>query len=323
MRAGAGKVRVREHRSRPSGAQSNPQFRNNAGSNWRFPSSGEPALSAPDPVILWWTLLSAAAVMNMAAWAGAFIGLRRRRTVMHPWAFDVRQRLAFLSAIYVLGCAFRSFLPMVDVPRICLADPVFASIAVGRSVATFAELCFAAQWALLLREAALFADARPALLASRLLLPMIALAELSSWHAVLTTNYFSHLVENSLWTLAAFIVLVSFASLWTKLPAAHRRWFAAFALGALAYIGFMLTVDLPMYYQRWQADALSGQTYLSLSEGAAQILDRCTVERTWAAWRAEVAWLTLYFTVAVWSSIALMHYPALLSNERKGQATAG
>jgi hypothetical protein len=31
--------------------------------------------------------------------------------------------------------------------------------------------------------------------------------------------------------------------------------------------------------------------------------------REWSAWRHDVAWLSLYFTVAVWISIALVHAP--------------
>ena len=61
--------------------------------------------------------------------------------------------MLLLSAVYVLGCGFRSVLPMVDVPRICLHDTWISRIVVGRSIATVAELAFVAQWALLMREA--------------------------------------------------------------------------------------------------------------------------------------------------------------------------
>jgi hypothetical protein len=47
------------------------------------------------------------------------------------------------------------------------------------------------------------------------------------------------------------------------------------------------------------------------------VLRRCTVTREWAAWRQDVPWLTLYFTVAVWISIALAHLPAFA---RAGEA---
>jgi len=62
--------------------------------------------------------------------------------------------LLLLCAIYVFGCAFRSVLPRADVQRICLFDTWLSSVLIGRSVATLAELCFALQWAIVLRELA-------------------------------------------------------------------------------------------------------------------------------------------------------------------------
>ena len=56
--------------------------------------------------------------------------------------------MLLLCAGYVFGCAFRSVLPRADVQRICLFDTWLSSVVIGRSVATVAELCFAAQWAI-------------------------------------------------------------------------------------------------------------------------------------------------------------------------------
>ena len=60
--------------------------------------------------------------------------------------------MLLLCAAYVFGCAFRSFLPRADVQRICLFDTWLSSVVVGRSVATLAEICFAAQWAIVLHQ---------------------------------------------------------------------------------------------------------------------------------------------------------------------------
>jgi len=79
--------------------------------------------------------------------------LGRRRTQLPANAYATRRLLLWLAAVYVLGCGFRSALPMIDVPRFCLHDTWASYIVVGRSVATVAELAFAVQWALLLREA--------------------------------------------------------------------------------------------------------------------------------------------------------------------------
>jgi len=36
---------------------------------------------------------------------------------------------------------------------------------------------------------------------------------------------------------------------------------------------------------------------------------RWVVSHRWEDWKSEVAWMTLYFSVAVWLSIALVHAP--------------
>src|SRR5207342_3643271 len=142
----------------------------------------------------------------------------------------LRQQLLWLSAIYVLGCAFRSLLPMSDVPRMCLHDTWISRIFVGRSVATVAELCFAAQWGLFLRDAASKTGDRFALLVSQAIVPLIVIAEVCSWSAVLTTNYLLHAVENSLWTLAATLALCALLSLRSRLDTAGRRIIAVAAI---------------------------------------------------------------------------------------------
>jgi hypothetical protein len=84
-----------------------------------------------------------AGAVNIAFWGYAwqYVGAERRV-------------LFWLAGIYVLGCAFRSFLPMIDVPRLCLHHTPVSRIFIGRSVATVAEFAFAAKWAVLLHETA-------------------------------------------------------------------------------------------------------------------------------------------------------------------------
>lgn len=127
---------------------------------------------------------------------------------------------------------------------------------------------------------------------------------------MLTTNYLLHAVENSLWTLAAVLAIASFASLRARFGEWHRPILVAAIVCGAGYVAFMTIVDVPMYLARWQADVAAGHQLLPLSEGVREVLRRCTVNRDWAAWRMDAAWLTLYFTFAVWSSIALAHVPA-------------
>jgi hypothetical protein len=205
----------------------------------------------------------------------------------------------------VLGCGFRSVLPMIDVPRLCLHDTWVSYIVVGRSVATVAELAFVVQWALLLREAG-------ARRASRAVVPLVVVAEILSWLAVLTTNNLFHAGENSVWTLTAGLAVAFLVSRWRLVDDRGKRVIAAAIACAAAYIAFMVTVDIPMYLARWQP----GREYLSLGEGMREILQRCVVDRDWAKWREDALWLTLYFTVAVWISVALPLVPSLKGKSR-------
>jgi hypothetical protein len=41
------------------------------------------------------------------------------------------------------------------------------------------------------------------------------------------------------------------------------------------------------------------------------------VTSDWQAWREDVPWMTLYFTVAVWFSIAIPHVPIWSGKEGK------
>ena len=260
---------------------------------------------------IWWSILCAAAVLNAALWILSARAIIRPDPQLAAPDYVLRRKLLWLSAVYVLGCAFRSLLPMSDIPRLCLLDTWISRIFVGRSVATIAELCFAAQWALLLRHAATTTGDRFAMLVSRTLLPLIAIAEVSSWGAVLTTNYLLHAIENSLWTLAAALILIAIALLRASLDAAGKRFATAAIVCSAVYIAYMVSADVPMWVGRWQAEPGGLHAGIAVVDGLRTTLQRCVVSREWAAWRDDVPWLSLYFTVAVWISIGLAHVPPL------------
>src|SRR5262249_33161271 len=223
----------------------------------------------------WWLALCAAALVGPALWA-----LSARR--MAPDAPASRRWILRLSGLYVLGCAFGSIFPMIDAPRLCLFDNAISRIAVGRTIATVAELAFALQWALLLREAE--STSRVAAFASRAIVPVIALAEVFSWSAVLTSNYLFHAVENSLWTLAAAFGLATFLSLRPRADAPNTRLLDAACVSALIYIAYMTIADVPMYVHRWLA---AGGATVPLDEGLRTLVERCVVRREWSAWRDD------------------------------------
>jgi len=249
--------------------------------------------------LLWWRFLCIAALVNAAAWGFTAWGFAPDAGVE-----STRLALLWLSAVYVAGCAFRSVLPMVDVPRYSLHDTPISRIFVGRSVATVAELAFVAQWALLMHEAG-------AVRAAYAVVAVIVVAEGLSWMAVLTRNDFFHAAENALWAVAAALAAAFLASRWSHQGPVGQNVILAALVSAAAYIVFMAAYVVPMYLRRWRAEGRNEGAYLRVDDGMRQVLARNTVERDWAHWQQDAAWLTPYFTICVWMSIALVFVPSL------------
>lgn len=272
-------------------------------------------------VISWWSFLCTAAAVNVVAWTVSAVVFYRRRDVNMDKAYSVRRWQLALSAVYVFGCAFRSAFPVFDIPRICLFDSWISSVLIGRSVATVAELCFVGQWALLLGAASRATGSTLARASSRAIVPLIAVAEICSWYSVLTTSNLGHIAEESIWGSCAAMSVASMTAMWPRCSGAMRRLLIACGAVGLVYVGFMFLVDVPMYWSRWLADEASGRQYLSIAQGIADVSRRWIVSRSWRDWQHEVAWMTLYFTVAVWFSISLIHAP--LGNARQNAFARG
>jgi hypothetical protein len=271
-------------------------------------SSQSPARSVSpawsNPVAWWWSLLTLVSGVNIAVWFWLYRTLQDPPvgSLGHPPGIEL---MLVLCAAYVFGCAFRSFLPRADVQRICLFDTWLSSVTIGRSVATVAEVCFVAQWAMVLHQLGTMTGADTALLAAWVIVPLIVIAECFSWHAVLTRNYLCHAVENSLWAVAFFIVGIGLCRLLPELTGVVRVALAVAIVGTAGYLAFLVTIDVPMYLTRWRADVANGSRPLRPLDGLRDASVRWIVTRDMAEWRDEIPWMTLYFSAAVWASLAL------------------
>ena len=251
----------------------------------------------------WIWFLWAISLLNVAIWLRTAVALQRERALQGPERRDYRRRQLILSALFVGGCAFRSIFPRADVQRICLYDNWLSVVLVGRAVATVAELAFMSQWALLLGESAGPGQRDLAKIISRVLVPLIAVAEICSWYAVLSTNYLGNAIEQSIWTFTSALVVIG---LLARERGARQR-FVGIATALIgAYIVFMSTVDVPMYLRRWRADEQSKRPYLTFVEGVRDAGFHRVVTRDWEPWREEVPWMSLYFSTGVWVSLWLI-----------------
>ncbi len=261
-------------------------------------------------VFSWWLFLCGVASLNIVAWLFSAALLKRRQTGLSGDIYAARRQQLLLSGVYVFGCAFRSVLPVYDVPRLSLFDVWLSSAIVGRSVATVAELWFAAQWALMMRETARASGSVVANIVSRALVPLIAVAESFSWYSVLTTSNLGHVFEESIWGLSAALVVLCMVMVRPRCTLVRRPVLIAWCVAGLAYVSFMFLVDVPMYWARWIADEASGRHYLSITQGVLDASMRRVVSYAWEDWKSEVAWMSLYFSTGVWISISLIHAPA-------------
>jgi hypothetical protein len=106
---------------------------------------------------------------------------------------------------------------------------------------------------------------------------------------VLTRNYLGNAIENSLWAVAFFIVGVGLCRLLPEFHGAVRVVLAVAIAGIAGFLAFLMTIDVPMYLKRWRTGDADGDKRLTPREGL----------------RDEIAWMSLYFSLAVWSSLVL------------------
>jgi hypothetical protein len=262
------------------------------------------SLAWSNPLAWWWGLLTVVSGANIAVWFRLYRQLQEQPTAGLGSTSGIELML-LLCAAYVFGCAFRSFLPRADVQRICLFDTWLSSVVVGRSVATVAETCFVVQWAIILHQLGAMTGADTTLSAAWVIVPLILIAECFSWYAVLTTNYLGNAIENSIWAVAFFVVGIGLCRLLPEFDGPVRVLIAVTIIGIAGYLAFLMTIDVPMYLARWRAKVADGSRFMRPLEGLRDVSTRWIVTHDLAEWKDEIAWMSLYFSAAVWVSLAL------------------
>ena len=252
-------------------------------------------------VLSWWAAMCVLAALNVGLWItlwqlGPVDGLHGGLQLM-------------LSGVYVLVCAYRSVLPRVDLERLVVVDTPWSSIFLGRTAATVAEICFALQLGLAVHELGGHAGMPWVQQAAWAIPVFMVVAQTFCWHSVLTLNHITQAVESMLWAagftwMAALLVVVALGS---------SGWVQSLAMVGIlcsaAFVAYVAGVDAPMYWRRYHQGRARGQVYMRLDHGARDAWQRRVRSGSWAAWRADALWLTPYFSVGVWISMALVWVP--------------
>jgi hypothetical protein len=169
-----------------------------------------------------------------------------------------------------------------------------------------AELCFAGQCALLIAKLAALTGKPSLEVIGWSIVPLILLAQVCCWYAVISLNHLGHAIEEILWAAMVFLVTLSLGLAWGHMGADIR---ILSGIGMVACAGatlIMLAVDVPMYLARWRRGRSSGIRYLSAMEGVRDALRRRQVAHRWDEWKPEILWMSLYFSAGVWLSFCLV-----------------
>ena len=265
-------------------------------------------------VMTWWTCLTAIAIFNICLLIFSRWLLHKKLPDFSLVLKRIRNWQFRLSAVYVLGCGFRSVVPREDVDRTVLLDSWISSIAIGRSVATIAELCFVAQWAWLLYEIGKHTGNKTILTLSKLLVPIIFVAEIFSWYACITTNYLGTAIEESLWALAASLLVIGLVLALPHYFGKQLTFLKMAIVAGVGYVVYMVTVDVPTYVLNWMAGETSGKEYSTIKQGLWEVVNLRIHSHAYEDWKYAMIWMTLYFSVAVWMSLYMINSPRMDEN---------
>src|ERR1035438_1215103 len=241
------------------------------------------SLAWSNPLAWWWGVLTLVSGANIAVWFLLYRQLHEQ-PAGNPGSTSGIELMLLLCAAYVFGCAFRSFLPRADVQRICLFDTWLSSVIVGRSVATVAEICFAAQWAIILHQLGTMTGSDTTLNAAWVIVPLILIAECFSWYAVLTTHYLGNAIENSIWAVAFFVIGIGLCRLLPEFDGLVRVVLVGAITGIAGYLAFLMPFAVPMYLSGWRAETADGSKRLGPLEGLRDVSRRWVVTHDFAEW---------------------------------------
>lgn len=247
---------------------------------------------------IWWKFLCITAVINILVWLTAI------------WLHSDMQSFSYsqpiLSGIYVMVCAFRSFYPRIDLERYCLFDTPLSSIALGRTCATIAEICFSIQCALLIYDLGVLLNSPVITTIAYTIVPIIVLAQVFCWYAALTLNHIWHGIEESAWVIMVLLAAGCFLTGFTLLDGVYKILMSIGLISCLGSAYIMLFIDIPMYFSRQENNSKSGIKYLTIKDGIQDALSRRVQTSDWEVWKKEAVWITSYFTFGVWLSIGMV-----------------
>ena len=275
----------------------------------------------------WWLSLSTISIINILFFSYYICSLKNIPTI-HIY-------LILLAFTYTIVCAIRSVWLRKDVAQTCFFDSKISTPLVGRTLATIAEICYVLLILIVLtnitKDISKITNKKyyHTLLTLKIILPIIIIAEIFSWLGCITKYYLWNAAEESLWMISGIILITISATLYLSLKTISPNnktkslslFLTVFLFFTIIFVLFMITIDIPMYYNRWKKTdgnndgIVSWKEFINdfknknnkLSLQSLLNLNSCKkISKDFTVWKEEIPWFTGYFTLGVWSSIAIV-----------------
>jgi len=212
--------------------------------------------------------------------------------------------------VYVLVTSYRAAFPRDVLYKTCFVeiDSIFFSPIADRVLAAIAELCFALQQVYWTHDIANQLRVKLALPGvenvAQCVCYVILFAQCLCFCGVFTSYPLFHALENSLWGVCAFLVVLDSSSFYyhmrPKLDADIKAFLKLTIVVCIVFMSFLVTHDIPIWLNMtWDLTVVTPPQV-----GFANSLV-CKFTQDFNDWKHNVAWLILYNSVALWTSMYL------------------
>jgi len=245
-----------------------------------------------------------------------------------------QKTMRLLAGPFVLVCAWRAAFPNIYASRVTWYDSMLCSIFISRMMATVAEVCWVTQICMALSHVdhglrialptQLSSLHRYTQVVAKVSVGCICVAELCSDFGTITKSGLGFLLEETLWGVAFTLLLPAFMHLTLalrKLPREARTGqkcsATVFARSSMlvifGYLVWQWSCHVPDLYRSWQTQLEDNVQYYSFGPGVWDALTERHASRSFDTWKPVLLWLIGYFSLGVWTSLALMCAPTVVT----------
>ena len=222
------------------------------------------------------------------------------------------------SWIFISACAIRSFFPRIDGTRTCFFDSWISYPLIGRICATFGEIAFVYQLTFTTKIFAHKLKCYNIYKLMNMIMILICIAQIFCWCGVLYQQNILHVIEESIWAGCMIIIGLSYFYFYdlTDNLKTKRYFMVAFIISVIYYV-FMISVDIPMYYNRIENISYLNNTIYNqcvenkLYNKIKEMASCNNISQSYNTWVNEIPWMTGYFIGATWLSINIINFHKL------------